>query len=210
MSETTLPCLHYPNKMGRIILLSLEEVLGRSDVTAILNQAGLYQYIESYPDNTLDLGFQFEELSKINQTLEEIYGVRGGRGIALRAGRASFKYGLREFGPRLGVTDLAFRLMPLEDKLKTGAGIFAGVFNQYSDQQVRVEAGTTQLLWHIERCPVCWRRKTEGPACHLTVGILQELLLWISGGKYYKVEEIACVAKGDKACTFLVEKSTAD
>ncbi len=32
---------YYPNKMGRIVLLSLEETLGRNGLNAVLNLAGL-------------------------------------------------------------------------------------------------------------------------------------------------------------------------
>jgi len=69
---------YYPNKMGRIILLSVEEVM------------------------------------------------------------ATFKYGLKEFGPVLGIADLAFRLFPLHMKVKIGAEVFAETFNKFSDQRVRI------------------------------------------------------------------------
>ena len=196
----------YPNKMGRIILLSLEEIIGSRGVNAILNQAGFEQFIENYPPDNLDLEFSFDEVSKLQVALEQIYGTRGGRGVALRAGRASFKYGLREFGPMLGFTDLAFRLLPFDDKLRSGAQVFADVFNRYSDQQVRVEVETDRLYWQIERCPVCWKRHGDVPLCHLAVGLLQEALYWVSGGKFFNVEETNCIAKGDAVCTIVIEK----
>src|SRR5512138_166432 len=106
------PEFYYPNKMGRIILLALEEVAGNNGVNATLNQAGLNPLIGNYPANNMDRQFPFEFLSQIEEALEQLYGPRGGRGVSLRAGRACFKYGLREFGPLLGITDLAFRLLP--------------------------------------------------------------------------------------------------
>lgn len=106
----------------------------------------------------------------------------------------------------LGFTDLAFRLSPLEKKLQAGAGIFADIFNQFSDQQVRVEDSAEQIIWHIDRCPVCWNRRADSPVCHLAVGIIQESLYWVSGGKVFNVEEISCTAKGDPTCSILIEK----
>jgi predicted hydrocarbon binding protein len=39
------------------------------------------------------------------------------------------------------------------------------------------------------------------------VGTFQEALFWLSGGKYFIVEEILCIAKGDSTCTFRIDKS---
>jgi predicted hydrocarbon binding protein len=199
---------YYPNKMGRIILLALEEILGKNGIDGILSHLDLDHWIDHYPPNNLDLAFPFKDLSRIQVGLEEIYGPRAGQGLALRVGQASFKYGLREFGPMLGITDIAFRLLPLPTKLSKGADIFSKTFNQFSDQIVRVEKDEQNIYWHIERCPVCWERETEYPCCNLAVGILQEALYWISGGRFFNVDEIACIAQGDLACTILIERTT--
>jgi hypothetical protein len=111
---------YWPNKMGRIALLALEDVMGRNGVNAVLNLAKLRHLVNNYPPNNLDLQFSFDEFSAIEQALEDMYGPRGGRGLALRQGRAAFKYALREFGAVLGMADLAFRLLPLGMKMKVG------------------------------------------------------------------------------------------
>jgi predicted hydrocarbon binding protein len=208
MNQKDKQSYYYPNKMGRIILLAMEEILGRNGIHAILNHTNLYRWINNYPPNNLDLSFPFDDLSKIQIGLEEIYGPRGGQGLALRIGQASFKYGLREFGPMLGITDMAFRLLPLPQKLSSGAEIFAKTFNEFTDQQVRIEEDNEKIFWHIERCPVCWQRVAKKPSCNLAVGILQEALYWISGGKFFNVEEISCVALGDPSCTITIDKSS--
>ncbi len=197
---------YYPNKMGRIILLGMEEVLGRNGLNAVLNTADLSNWIHHYPANNLDREFDFADLSAIQTALEKLYGPRGGQGVALRAGRASFKYGLREFGPMLGLTDLAFRLLPLSEKLYVGSGLFADIFNQFSDQRVSVADQESKIVWRIDRCPICWGRQSDTPVCHLAVGILQEALYWVSSGKYFCVEEIGCIACGDPACTIVIDK----
>ncbi len=199
----------YPNKMGRIILLAMEEILGKNGINAVLNHIGLSEWIHNYPPNNLDMAFPFADVSRIQVGLEEIYGPRGGQGLAMRIGQASFKYGLREFGPMLGITDMGFRLLPLPTKLSKGAEIFASTFNNFTDQQVRLEETSDALFWHIERCPVCWERKTSRPSCNLAVGILQEALYWISSGRYFNVQEISCIAQGDPTCTIQIEKIAA-
>ncbi len=199
--------LYYPNKMGRFILLAIEDVLGRNGLNTILNIAGQSKFIDDLPPLNFDRQFKFERLSNIMTGIESYYGPRSGRGLALRAGQACFKYGLRDFGPLLGVSDMAFRLLPLPAKIKSGAELFAETFNRFSDQRVRLEHTQHLILWHIEQCPVCWQRQTDGVACHLAVGILQEALYWISGGKYFHVEETACIAQGDSLCTIEINKT---
>lgn len=198
----------YPRRMGSIILLGMEEVIGKSGVESILHLAGLYDDLaREYPSHSTKQDFSFEAVSLLQTTLEQKYGPRGGRGLALRIGRASFKYGLKEYGSMLGITEMAFRLLPLSTKLHTGAKIFADLFNKHTGQVVRIEETNDKILWHIERCPLCWERHADEPVCHLAVGVLQEALYWLSGGKVFSVEETACTAKGDSVCTISIDKT---
>jgi len=199
--------LFYPEKMGRIILMGMEEVMGCNGVNMIIQLASLESLIpRPHPARTKRI-FSFETISLIQGTLEQAYGPRGGRGLALRIGRACFKYGLKEYGSMLGLTEMAFRLLPLSTKLHTGAKSFSDLFNKHTDQRVRIEEREDRIYWHIERCPLCWQRKTSEPACHMAVGLLQEALYWLSGGKVFNVEETACIACGDPACTIVIDKA---
>ena len=198
---------HYPNRMGRIILLSMEEVMGRNGVNALLKLASLPSLIENYPTDTAEPAFAFSTVSNLTEMLEQAYGPHGGRGLALRIGRACFNYGVRQYSTQLGLTQMAFRLLPLPSKLHAGASAFAELFNNFTDQRVRVEEEDGTILWHIERCPLCWERKAQDPVCHLAVGLLQEALYWLSGGKVFNVEEKTCIAAGDQTCTIVIDQS---
>ena len=193
--------------MGRVILQAMEEILGHSGLNAVLNLTGLSGYINDYPPYTQDLKFPFAHISGLQAGLERAYGPRAGRGLAVRVGRACLKYGLREFGPELGLADLGFRMLPLQTKLKTGSEAFAELFNKFSDQRVRLERDERYIYWHIERCPLCWERQADGPCCHLAVGLLQEALYWVSGGRYFEVEEKQCIACGASECTILIDRT---
>ena len=201
---------YWPNQMGRMLLLALEDVMGRNGVNAVLNLARLRHRVNSYPPNNLELQFGFDELSAIMQALEEMYGPRGGRNLAIRAGRAGFKYALRDFGALLGLSDLAFRLLPLGMKLKVGLNAMADTFNNFTDQRVHVEEETDRFVYRIDRCPVCWHRHADFSCCHAAIGLLQEMVFWISGGKSFSIEEVSCIATGDSACTFIIDKRPLD
>lgn len=198
---------YYPNRMGRIILLSMEEVMGRNGVNAVLKLASLPALIENYPPDNPGLDFPFSTVSNLTEVLEQLYGPHGGRGLALRVGRACFNNGVRQYSTQLGLTEMAFRLLPLPAKLHTAGQAFAELFNKFTDQKVHLEEEDGRLLWHIERCPLCWERKAHDPVCHLAVGLLQEALYWLSGGRVFNVEEKTCIAAGDKACTIVIDQS---
>jgi predicted hydrocarbon binding protein len=117
---------------------------------------------------------------------------------------------LRDFGAVLGVADLAFRLLPLGVKIKVGVNAMADTFNKTSDQIVRIEEVPDRFYYHIDRCPVCWGRTADVPICHAGLGLLQEGLHWVTGGKNIWVEETHCIAKGDPACTYVIDKRPLD
>jgi predicted hydrocarbon binding protein len=201
------PQYYYPQKMGRLILQGMEEVMGTSGVNTVLHLGSLDSIIENYPTTSSERTFSFETVSALQASLEKVYGPRGGRGVALRVGRSSFRYGLKEYGSMLGLTEMAFRLLPLPTKLHTGARVFADLFNKHSDQKVRVDESENKIYWIIEHCPLCWERKADEAICHLAVGVLQEALYWLSGGKVFSVEETTCVARGDETCTIVIDQT---
>jgi predicted hydrocarbon binding protein len=200
---------YYPNKVARIYLQAMEEVMGKNGLNAILNMANLKHLIDSYPPDNLERQFDFADYSALNGALEEMYGARGGRGLAQRAGRASFAQGLRNFGALAGAGDLAFKVLPLPAKLKLGIPAMAKVFSAVSDQKSTVEETPTEFIYTMRPCPVCYGRKSDKPMCYAGVGLLQEGLKWVSGGHEFKVHESKCIACGDDACVLIVPKEPA-
>ena len=197
---------HYPNKLARTYILALEDVMGKNGLNAILNLAGLTHLIDGYPADNFDKEFEFSDFSMLNAALEEMYGPRGGRGLELRAGRAAFARGLPGFGPLAGVGDLAFRVLPLNAKLKAGVPALAQVFTQFSDQVSKVEDKGEYYTYTMNPCPVCWGRKADRPICFAGMGVIEEGLHWVSGGKKFRVDEIECVAAGGEICTYAIYK----
>lgn len=210
VQQTELEPRFYPNKIARLALLSLEDVMGRNGVNALLNLAGTKHLVNSYPANDYKREFPFSDLSAIMEAMETMYGVRGARGMELRAGRYAFNLGLKEFGPLLGVGDLALKLMPMTIKMKITLNLTAQTFARFSDQPTRVEERKGQFMYVIEKCPVCWGRRSEKPCCHLAQGIIEEALTWVTGGHSFKVEQVECRAMGKPTCTFAIDKDPID
>jgi predicted hydrocarbon binding protein len=72
-------------------------------------------------------------------------------------------------------------------------------------QELVMEESDGKLLWHMGGCPLCHERHTDEPACQLAVGLAEESLYWLSGGKMFQVEESTCIARGDSRCTLQVD-----
>ncbi len=195
------------NKFARIALLAYEEIMGKNGLNAILNLAGLSNLIENYPPDDLERQFDFADYTAIHVGLEELYGPRGGRGLALRAGRATFSDVLKDYGALAGVSDLAFKVLPLQTKIRVGLPAAARIFSQASDQLTSVNETDDAFIWTVHRCPVCWSRTgADKPVCYITTGLLHAMLTWVSGGLEFRVNESKCCAMGDAQCEFVVQK----
>jgi predicted hydrocarbon binding protein len=207
MSQIQPSGLYYPNKFGLILLKALEDVMGKNGLNAILNLAGLSKYIDAYPPDNLEKAIDFAEIAAINIALEEMYGPRGGRGLSLRVGRALFADALKNFGALAGVGDLAFKVLPLQAKLRIGIPAEAKIFSQISDQHSTVEERDDVIIYTIHKCSECHGRSgLDKPVCFIAVGLLQESLKWISGGNEFRVNESKCIACGDDVCEFTIQK----
>lgn len=196
----------YPNKWARIILTSAEEVMGRSGVNAMLNMGHLGQYIDNYPADNMKKQFPFRGVGQLQQAIWDMYGNRGARVFAVRAGEQAFIEGLAQFKSVASAAQVAMRVGSLEGKVKLGLEFFSKFFNTVSDQVVEVDEDEKYWIWRITRCPVCWERKSDTPICHLAIGVLQAALAWTTEDRKFRLLETECIAKGDEACVIKIEK----
>jgi predicted hydrocarbon binding protein len=188
------------------MLEAMEEIMGKNGLNAILNLAGLGHLIDNYPPKDLKKEFDFADFSTLCGALEEMYGPRGGRGLQLRAGRVGFAKGGRNMGALVGMSDLAFKILPLSAKLKAGLPAMAMVFTQFSDQKSSVEDLGDHYVYTMAPSPVCWGRTADRPICFAAKGLLEEGLHWVSGGQKFRVDETQCIAMGADHCEFAIYK----
>lgn len=197
---------YYPNKWGRVILTSAEEIMGDKGVTALLNMAEMKALIGNYPPDNMKKEFIFEHVGKVQQGFWDMYGNRGARVFAIRAGEQAFKDGLAQFKSVAAAAQVAMKVGSLEAKIKLGLEFFSKFFNSVSDQVVEVDEDDKHWIWRITRCPVCWGRKTDDPCCHYAIGVLTGALAWVAPGKKFRILETECKATGGKNCEIKIEK----
>ncbi|MGF1505131.1 MAG: 4-vinyl reductase [Anaerolineae bacterium] len=205
-AEQTEEKYYYPNKWGRVILTSAEDIMGAPGVRSLLNLAGLQEYIDNYPPDNMKKEFPFLHVSKLQEAMWEMYGKRGARVFATRAGEQSFKDGLAQFKSVAAAAQVAMKGGTLEAKAKIGLEFFSKFFNSVSDQKVAIGEDEKNWLWIIERCPMCWDRKAEEPVCYLAVGVLQGAFAWVADGKRFRISPVNCIGKGDEKGIIKIEK----
>jgi predicted hydrocarbon binding protein len=104
------------------------------------------------------------------------------------------------------VGDLAFKVLPLQIKLRIGLPAMAKIFTQTSDQLSTVQEKPDHFIYTIHRCPVCWGRHTDKPACNYSTGLLIASLKWVSGGNDFRVMQSTAKSSGDENCQFIIPK----
>lgn len=207
MKENSSPAtLFYPNKMGRVFLRALQNVLVGDGYPDLLKRTGLSHFEQTLPPDNWAKEFGFNIISSLNQGVEQYYGPRGGRRLALEAGRIFFELGWGEFGTLAGLSNVVMQGKSLPDKLKTGLLSISRLITEVSDQVTWVEERAQRFDYHVGACPVCWNRVSEEPICFHTVGYLQGALHWLSAGLDFRVRQASCIAMGDEQCIFRIDR----
>jgi hypothetical protein len=184
--------------------------LGAAQLLSVLRTAGHERLLSTMPLGNFEKCLPFQRVRDLQAAREQVFGVRAGRQVNLRVGRGTLEHGLKDFAPLLGIADLPMGLMPLGMQFRVGLDVFARVFNQFSDQVVKLSEVATPHRWIIERCPVCWQRHTDEPCCNLAGGLLEERMFWGTGGRRFKIEEAHCLGAGATNCTFRIDKHPLD
>lgn len=199
--------LYYPNRIARAFFSAMDDVMGPNGLSALLTLADMETYLANPPDNDLSRDFDFAAIAAMNEGLEEMYGVRGGRGMALRIGQSAFARGLKDFGVMRAVSNPVFKNLSLAKRINYGLDGLASILTNFSDQRSSVENNENTLLFVSDVSPFAWGRTAEKPVCHMMSGIILECLRWSSNGYEFYVREVECTATGHDRCVFRVNKS---
>jgi predicted hydrocarbon binding protein len=201
-----------PNDALRLLFLSIEEVMGKDGMKAVLHGAKMSQYINNYPPKNLNTEVHFSDYGKAEQAVEDFYGPRGAKAMLSRIGRGTFQYALREQSAVLGLAGEALKKMPL-------LGMTAKM-KLFLQQMVAAANKTVNLPQHLEEtndafvvvtteCPCQHRPAHTQACCAVSVGTYVEAMKWLTD-KQYTVTEITCLNKGDDACRYRIPKEAAE
>lgn len=199
--------LYYPNRIARAFFAAMDDVMGQNGLSTLLHLADMENYLQELPPDDLQRQFDFAGIASLNNALEEMYGARGGRGMALRIGQSSFARGVKGFGAMRAIDDPAFRALAMTKRIDYGLRGLAAVLTNFSDQTSTVQVENNTLSFISDVTPFSWGRIADKPVCHMMVGMILECLRWSSNGYEFYVREVSCRACGDDQCVFRVNKS---
>lgn len=193
------------NSIMRLTLACAESVLGAASLNAVLRVSGLEHYLDAPPRNDNQLVIPGDEYAALFKGIVQMYGEQVARGILRRWGTefgergAAARPAAKLLRPMLSLLPLQRRTLTLLDALVHEADHARGE----PLHALRV----TDDAYHIifADCLYCRALRTTEPACTAVVGTIEAVLAW-GTGRNFAVTETTCQARGDAACTFVIDK----
>ncbi len=188
--------------------MSIADVLGARGADAVLRVAGMAEPrappVVALPGG----GATLEELGRLEQAIEELYGPRASRGVLVRLGRARFNAALDEFRGlsrthALAASAVALPLLPLELRLELMLNQIVAIANRTAADAARVEQTGSSFLVVYDACSCLYRSPQDHPSCFTTLGLLMQAVDWVRGHAG-DVREVSCLSTGADACRFLI------
>ncbi len=199
------------NFVMRIYLNTIGNIVGSNGLKSILNYAHLEKYIDSIPPNNDRKEIPLKDLQIIFNSLYELFGQKGVRGLQLRVGRENARIGIEGRSSIAKPLMMAARLVPETRRMRLLLERVVEQSNQIYTSQLKeppVELQENEdhfLIIHKVRF------ESEGitsevPVCNIFVGNLQYAIEWLTRHPH-KVEEIECRAMGHPVDVFRIEKA---
>jgi predicted hydrocarbon binding protein len=193
-----------PNELLSAYLIALEDLLGKNGVNTVLNISGYQEWVESYPSDSTREPIPHAALSKIQETVEDIYGTRTGLNLSRSAARNTLTKAHAE------LVDIE-RLKHLSgdeiEKIEQALRAFANLFASDNSGGSTVSRENKQLSISFQDCPNCAGRESKSPICMTYLGWIEGLVMLVDSGVEVVISETTCLATGDDECTFDIQFS---
>lgn len=194
---------HHSILLMSAILTALDDIIGAKGLSAVLKYANMDEYINNYPLPNRNEGSDFADMSSLFQAVEEIYGMRGSRVLLTRAGRKGLDAYREKLGSMMTFLELEVRLLPHGKRIKHSIDFLMKLLAKTGNQHFTLLDQDDELIYQITNCSACYGRpRTDHSVCYMTVGAMQGIINWVTGGEDHQVVENLCIAKGDPYCEF--------
>jgi divinyl protochlorophyllide a 8-vinyl-reductase len=183
-----------PNAIIRTIE-AMTERIGPLGAGELLRAAGLERYRTSEPGEMVPEA----EVTALYRAMRTVLGERETRLTAYLAGRKTAEYLLANRIPR-PVQAVLTRLPAVLAATPLLAAILQHTWTFAGSGSVKLDVGR-ELRIRIESCPICREATATAPACGFYAGTFETLFRRLVA-PYAYVDEVACAALGQSACTF--------
>jgi hypothetical protein len=127
-------------------------------------------------------------------------------GLFIRAGRAGFHYWMDQYAEALGWKQADFKLLPPPLRTRRALSDLLGWFK--NEGILEAELAYSSEYWIVRRSGMT--HPEGGLDCSYLIGMLQELVSWAGGGKFFPACEEQCQASGAEYCMFKVNRLPAN
>jgi hypothetical protein len=179
----------YINEAYRLFFSGLNEIVGRKELARLL-ETDTNGAMPGGPseDESAVLYLREKGMSRLQARMEKQFGRKELQGLLLRSGRASCKFFVRQYGPEMQVTSTEYRLLPTKKRLLKGLKAAAGLCAELFHKEISVVEEGDYWIWQETQPDNETASDTNCPEFFFTIGLLQEYLAWLSGGKTFQVK----------------------
>lgn len=193
-----------PNELLSAYLIALEDLLGKNGVNTVLNVSGYHEWVESYPPDSTNDPIPHAALSKIQETVEDIYGARTGLNLSRTAARKSLTKVRSEL---IDIEKLKHLSGNEIEKFEQALSAFANLFASHDPGGSTLSRGNEQFSISFQDCPNCAGRESDTFICMACLGWIEGLVMLVGSGDKVGISETTCLASGDDRCTFVIQLS---
>jgi hypothetical protein len=195
------------NEASQLFYSGLKEIVGTKEL-ARMAAAGLKGAVEGdFSENeTAVNSLGSHDLGQVQSAMEKKFGTKELQGLLVRSGRASCKFFVKQYGPGMQVTSMEYRLLPSKKRLTKGLKAAAGLCSELFKKEISVVDENDHWIWQENDTLSASRSHTFGHECFFTIGLLQEYLAWLSGGKAFSVKLAEQVGQTGSACCLTISK----
>lgn len=188
-----------PNARMRLLLLAIQDVVGRGGLMTVLRQARLQRFSDRTPLYDQHLQINAVEYSAAIRAIENYYG-RGARGTLIRVGQAFHRQMRAHHRLSARVRRLSGLVLPMRQRQRWALTWLAETLAAPAGRVEVTPNGAGWLLLDYE-CDGGFGRRSEAPSCWVTLGAIQEALV-VATGRDHDITEVSCKMTGDPVCRF--------
>jgi predicted hydrocarbon binding protein len=203
-----------PNLLLHVVFQQVSDLMGEKSLAMLLRQSGLSDYLTNPPPASEEPSILISEYSTLLANIYELFGPRGSRAIFVQGGRKGGQEIRRMHPARYSLAGAALKLLPESKRMEM-------ILQKVEEEGVELYGNPHHLreegdafVMEIRECPYCAEiaRRARGgdlavsrPCCHIATAVYQEMIEWGTGNPH-PTQETACIALGDPACVFRIEK----
>ena len=199
------------NLLMRIMLETIQNVVGEHGFKSILYYAHLEKYTDSIPPDNDDLVIPAADLHNVRLALVELFGQKGTRGLEQRVGREIIRLSLEKRPCIAKGLQAAGHFLPESTRMRIALEMFMKQMDRRQpstrvNPRLELQEEDGYFLFIDKDSTNSENVISLEPVCYVYVGMLQYLTEWITGHPHH-VEEVECRAMGHPADVFRISKA---